>query len=107
MPTVYVIGTLVVSAALTIISLPRLWRRGRTPWARLVYHFGVRGVGLLGGVFSSVLFSYLRAPGEYSPSVLALQAVACFLIGLPLWLWAGYWWGRMMAAAFKVRRGSE
>lgn len=107
MPLVYVISALVVSVVLTTVSLPRLWRRGQTPWERLVYDFGVRRVGVWGGVFSSVAFPYLRAAGEYSLSILALQASVCFLVGMPLWLWAGYWWGRTMAALFKVRRAIE
>jgi hypothetical protein len=87
---------------LTTIFLPRLWRRGRTPWEQLVHDFGVRRVGLWGGGFFSVVFPYLRPEGEHSLSIFALQASVCFLVGLPLWLWAGYWWGRTMAALFKV-----
>jgi hypothetical protein len=30
-----------------------------------------------------------------------------FLIGLPFWLWLGYWWGRAMAALLNVRRTGQ
>ena len=103
----YLIGTCAVSLLLTMLSLPLLWRRATTPWARLVYVFGVRGFGLGGGLLFSVLFSRYRAEGQIQLATWALQASLYFLIALPLWLWAGYLWGRSMAAALKVARTTD
>jgi hypothetical protein len=105
--TFFGISVCVISLVMTIVTLPNLWRRGTTPWGRLVYRYGVRGAGLWGGVFFSILLPNLRAGDEHSFETSVLHAFVCFLVGLPLWLWMGYWWGRTMAAFFNIPRTAE
>jgi hypothetical protein len=107
LPNIYVISTFALSLILTLLSLPILWRRAVTRWEQLVYVFGVRLFGIGTGVLFSIAFPVVRGAGETPLSTLALQALAYFLGALPLWLWGGYLWGRMMAASLRVARTTD
>ena len=91
----------------------RLWRPAITsdPYRVLVYRFGVRGFGLFMLVTmtlapqlseaESPLRSTLASPEFWGETILYA------IIAAPMWLWAGYWWGRGMAWFFDVREAAS
>jgi hypothetical protein len=103
----YGIALLSVSAVLGVMTVRRLWRRGRNPWERMVYDTGVRGVGVWGAISFPILFSILALGTQRSSLEIATVAVWALIVGMPLSLWAGYWWGRTMAAYFNIPRTSD
>ena len=93
------VGALYVLFALWTVR--RLWRPARDPYTRMVYHFGVRGFGVATWVAMTVVF--VTRNSISSMSVWA-QAPMAAVINLPLFLWAGYVWGRLMAAFYGLQR---
>jgi hypothetical protein len=84
-------------------SWRRLWRAGRTPTERFIYDLGVRGYGAFMLLLSPVLVGIVMWPltdPMHSPGGLLL-IISCvfvaFMIGFPLWLWAGYACGLIMS----------
>jgi hypothetical protein len=79
-----------------------LWRRGTTPWGRLVYDYGVRGFGLSTAVSTTVICAYLGAtvlatsPTDSWRCAIA-GAVFAAIFGTPVCLGLGYLWGTWMA----------
>lgn len=79
-----------------------LWRRGTTPWGRLVYNFGVRGFGVANAVAWTLCAGYLGATQLATGPEDTLRcaigaAVLTALFGTPVSLGLGYWWGTKMA----------
>ena len=89
----------------------RLWRHPRTDaYDQLVYARGVRGFGALMipvGVLIP-LFS-LKDDLTLGENLIAptIRLVGTAIIGWPLALWAGYWWGRWMARFSGVERNNR
>ena len=103
----YTITVLIVGAILGVMTVRRLWRRGRNPWERMVYDEGVRRIGIGAAVFFPILFPVVLMRTERPWFEIALVAAWLLIVGLPMWLWAGYWWGRTMAAYFKITKTSD
>ena len=82
--------------AFTGWTLRRVWRTADTPFGRMVYGLGVRGLGLTTWAVWTVLMTLWNT----SNIPVRWRASAAAFIGLPLWLWAGYFWGREMARFF-------
>jgi hypothetical protein len=101
--TVAILG-LIVSVPLSVVTMRLLWRRGRNEWERLVYEIGVRQVGLGGGILTSVVFTAVQMGGERDWLEMTMVAAWLIVVMFPLYLWAGYAWGRGMAAFFNVSR---
>ena len=78
------------------LTVWRLWFRRDPELDPRVYTIGVQGFGLTTWAFS-ILLLYFQL-GRYG-----LAIVICLL---PLYLWAGYWWGRCMMLYFARREGS-
>jgi hypothetical protein len=79
-----------------------LWRRGTSPWGRLVYNFGVRGYGSAMAIFFIAGGAFIGATMvATSPSdVLACAiggAIFAAMFGTPVALGMGYLWGSWMA----------
>ena len=79
-----------------------LWRRGTTPWGRLVYNYGVRGFGLSTAVSITIIGGYLGAtvlatsPADTWRCAIA-GAIFAAIFGTPVGLGAGYLWDTWMA----------
>lgn len=79
-----------------------LWRRGTTPWGRLVYNYGVRGFGLSTAVSITVIGGYFGAtvlatsPADSWRCAIA-GAIFAAIFGTPVGLGLGYLWGTWMA----------
>lgn len=92
-------------------SYRRLWRSAATPYETVVYRLGVRqwGVGT-GLVFSAVQPAFILR-GSTTVAPYWIEYAALFLIyliiGIPIWLWGGYWWGRTMATFFGLSPGPD
>ena len=79
-----------------------LWRRGTTPWGRLVYNFGVRGVGAANAVVGALYAGYLGATQLATGPEDAVRcaigaAIVAALFYTPVALGLGYVWGTWMA----------
>jgi hypothetical protein len=79
-----------------------LWRRGTTPWGRLVYNYGVRGFGLSTAVSITVIGGYLGATALATSPADSLRcavvgAIFAAIFGTPVGLGLGYLWGTSMA----------
>jgi len=104
---------LVASAGLALLARwtwRRLWRRGRNRWEHLVYDHGVRRVGALMWVLSTLYLPISNAWERGIPilSALVLSTVLLQgLVGVTTCLWLGYWAGRIMAALLGVPRSDE
>jgi len=78
-----------------------LWRRGTTPWGRLVYNYGVRGFGVMLAVSLSLMAGYAAAGGADTSTealwrgIVVVATVAVFIT--PACLGLGYMWGTWMA----------
>ncbi len=99
----------VASIVATRWTWRRLWRPAADDWERVVYTLGVRqaGVGLwiFWTLVQPVWRAYDRGEPLLSREVLAFAIFSAFTGWI--WLWAGYWWGRVRAGYFGLeRRGS-
>jgi hypothetical protein len=78
-----------------------LWRRGTTPWSRLVYDYGVRVFGVISAVTWGVIAGYFGASGAATSGEALSRAivvgVAVAIIVTPVCLGMGYMWGIWMA----------
>ena len=80
-----------------------LWRRGTTPWGRLVYNYGVRGCGIANAISWTILGGYVGATmiATSQDDVLRCAigaAILTALFGTPVALGLGYWCGTKMAS---------
>ncbi len=89
-----------------IHSYGRLWREATTPYETVVYKLGVKQWGLFMWIATSVGGPAIRLM-EHVPSSNLLgffrSMVLGAIIGFPIFLWGGYWWGRTMASFFGLR----
>ena len=102
-----VVGLLLLSLPLLLLvwgfrTCRTLWRRGTTPWGRLVYNYGVRGFGAMMAVFFIVAGAYFGAAGFGDAGADAIRGAVVWglfgaLFGIPVGLSMGYFWGRQMA----------
>jgi hypothetical protein len=78
-----------------------LWRRGTTPWGRLVYNHGVRGFGVMLAVTLSLFAGYSAYIGADSlHEALWIGLISGGLVAIfitPACLGLGYIWGTWMA----------
>jgi hypothetical protein len=84
----------VIWAVFTGWTIRRLWRPARERYSHFVYKYGVKGFGL--GMYVLTLISYLV---EAAPTRKVLIYV---VVGLPISLWGGYAFGRVMAWSFNA-----
>ena len=96
--------TMIFGVAGTIVTCALLWRRGSTPWGHWVYDVGVRRFGITAAILSTILFTYLVLRVNEPWSQVATFVGVWVAVGLPLCLWAGYWWGRIVAAQLGIKR---
>jgi hypothetical protein len=86
-----VVGLLLLSLPLLLLvwgfrTCRTLWRRGTTPWGRLVYNYGVRGFGAMMAVFFVVAGAYFGATGFGDSGTEAIRGAAVWgNIGGTLW----------------------
>jgi hypothetical protein len=97
-----------VTLILGIWTWRRLWRHPITDrYSTLVYRHGVRGFGILMFVSMTFVVPLFEADSPLGPSIASPRFWGDFVlraaIGVPLWLWAGYWWGRTMAWVTGIR----
>ncbi len=106
LPTWLALTLFAFGAAVTLIlglwTWRRLWRHPITDrYSTVVYRHGVRGFGVLMLITTTFIAPLFEADSPLGPSVASRRFWGDFVlraaIGVPLWLWAGYWWGRLMA----------
>ena len=112
-----VVGLLLLSLPLLLLvwgfrTCRTLWRRGTTPWGRLVYNYGVRGYGAGMAVFFVVAGAYFGATGfgDFGAGAIrgaAVWAILGALFGIPVGLSMGYFWGRQMAWFYGLKPDAE
>ena len=88
-------------ATFVVWTLRQLWRDGDDPYTRVVYRFGVRWGGIAMWVVMTVASTLQDADGLAGG--FARGFLAAF-INLPIWLWGGYFFGRVMAFLYGVSR---
>lgn len=99
--TVVILAALFAALLLGTWSWSRLWRHDATTWDRLVYRYGVKYLGLWGGL----LMAMVMADKVYSANLHYGQKLLIATVGFfPIAPWIGYWWGRSIAELFGVRR---
>ena len=112
LPTSVALALFAIGAALTLVlgiwTWRRLWRHPITDaYSTLVYRHGVRGFGVLMFLSMTFVVPLFEADSPLGPAVASPRFWGDFVlravIGFPLWLWAGYWWGRLMAWFAGVR----
>jgi hypothetical protein len=79
---------------LSVWTVRRLWQGWSTQYQRLVYKFGVRYFGIGCWLAMSIVMPLMQQDEVMSP---AASAAFSLFIGFPIFLWAGYFWGRSMA----------
>ena len=80
--------------ALSIWTVRRLWRGWVTAYERLVYRLGVRWFGIGSWLLFGIVFPLMQRDATLPPAASALMTL---FVGFPIFLWAGYFWGRGMA----------
>lgn len=85
-------------------TLRRLWRPINSQYSKLVFFCGVKGIGVGGFVLTLALITYESATVD--PDVLRAVLVSTAVLGPPLFLWAGYVSGRLLALVLGVRPDS-
>ena len=79
-------------------SWPQIWSAPRTTFDILVYRYGVRGWGMAMWIaMSIVLPAYKGFRSGDVGMALGVRMIVGAIVMFPLYLWAGYWWGRGMA----------
>ena len=82
----------------------RIWSAPQNAFENIVFRQGARGWGLMMWLALAILFPLhdaLRA--HHSMKRIAIQIGIGAVLGFPMYLWFGYWWGRGMAAFFGVK----
>ena len=106
LPTSVALTIFAVGASTTLIlgiwTWRRLWRHPVTDrYSTLVYRHGVRRFGGLLFVAMTFVMPLFEADSPLGPSVASSRFWGDFvlraMIGVPLWLWTGYWGGRTLA----------
>ena len=80
--------------AFSIWTVRRLWRGWVTAYERLVYRFGVRWFGIGSWLSFGIVFPLMQRHATLPPAASVLIEL---FVGFPIFLWAGYFWGRGMA----------
>jgi hypothetical protein len=99
--TIFAFGASVV-LILDIWTWRRLWRHPITdPYTVVVYRNGVRRLGLFLFVAMTFVVPFFEADSPLGPGVASRRFWGDFvlrtMIGVPVWLWTGYWGGRTIA----------
>ncbi len=102
-----VIGLIILVTALALCwwnyrTIRTLWRRGNTKWSRLVYNYGVRGVGACTAVTIIACTAYLgvtvlATSNEDRPLCAIAGAIFGAILGIPVGLGMGYFWPHLGA----------
>jgi hypothetical protein len=92
--------------AFFVWTIGHLWRPIDSEYAKLVYLFGVRAAGIGCSVLAPI-FALESNFGSSDPELRKLVIVGMALIGPPLWLWAGYVSGRMLALMIGVTKDTQ
>jgi len=92
----------------TVDTWRRLWRLGIGQWERLVFSYGVKRLGPVLWLIFVIMFPFQlahesqRAGGWFAGPAVFFSIYALF--SFPAWLWAGYLWGRTMAAFLGIEK---
>lgn len=84
---------------------PHIWGPPRSAFERVVFGLGARSFGLLMWAVGDIGLPTYRALHE--PQLWRHAALRILVLGalvLPVCLWLGYWWGRVMAAFFGIEQ---
>lgn len=116
LPTSVALTIFAIGACVTLIldawTWRRLWRHPITDrYTIVVYRYGVRRLGLLLFVMMTFLVPLFEADSPLGASVASPRFWGDFvlraMIGIPLWLWTGYWSGRATAWVTGLRAGAR
>jgi len=95
--------TLAVGGWWTVFTWRRIWRRGRSDRERILYDYGVRGVGVFGSVGMLLWVTWLgwtadsaESRGLFGPLMTGGFLLGVF-VGVPFSLQMGYFWGVLFA----------
>ena len=109
LPTFVVMATIFAIGGFAAVRMWRkLWRRGRDRWEVLVFGFGVRGVGAGAGllILAWCIWQFGQYDADSTAQVgsFALGFLVGIVVGAPIGLGFGYFWGISMAAIFGIKR---
>ena len=116
LPTWLALTIFAFGASVTLIlgvwTWRRLWRHPITdPYTVVVYRYGVRRLGLLLFIGMTFVVPFFQVDSPLGSSVASRRFWGDFVlraaIGVPLWLWTGYWAGRTMAWANGLRSSTR
>lgn len=91
------LGVLLLTGAFAWWSVRRLWRPATTVREYWVYTRGVKFFGVASGLCMVGLQLIMSIPQARHYQTLLIMVPFTILLGISLFLWAGYWWGTFMA----------
>ena len=97
----------------TVFTWRRIWRRGRSDKERIIYNYGVRGVGVFGSVGMTLFITWLGWTVESADSQRLLGPLttggflAGIFFGFPFSLQMGYFVGVFVAASLGTQADSR
>ena len=83
-------------AAFCVWTLNRLWRPANSEFSKVVYLYGVKRIGVTSSILTPILM-WLQDWGTNDPGLARFMFITSAWMGPPLWLWAGYVSGRILA----------
>jgi hypothetical protein len=92
------IAAAIVWAVFSIWTIQRVWLPSTCDrYSRLVHGYGVKRWGIATWLAVSLVGPAILPPGWRGLLDYLKEAIFVLFLGLPLWLWGGYFWGAMMA----------
>jgi hypothetical protein len=90
----------------SVWTVRRLWRPVTSKYSRIVYFCGVKALGVGGSVLAPMAIA-LQDWGSKDAELPRFMFLIAACVGPPLWLWAGYVSGRMLAFLLGLSRDSK
>jgi hypothetical protein len=78
-------------------TIRKLWRPATTPREEWIYTRGVKRFGVQTGILMTAFQLYQSYQSSHSLAAFLLMIPFSILLFTTIFLWGGYWWGKLMA----------
>ena len=92
--------------AFFVWTVRRLWRPANSEYSEVVYLYGVKRIGVTSSILTPILV-WLQDWGTFYPGLPKFMFITAVWMGPPLWLWAGYASGRMLAFTLGLDKDAD